>query len=117
MNYQQAVAYLGQLEKFGVKLGLEQTAELFRRADSPERQLKFIHLAGTNGKGSCAAMLESALRHCGFKTGLYTSPHLISPCERIRINGCAVSETVYAAAVSRLKLEAEAMNEVGKYPT
>ncbi|MDD4180322.1 MAG: bifunctional folylpolyglutamate synthase/dihydrofolate synthase [Victivallaceae bacterium] len=117
MNYQQAVAYLGQLEKFGVKLGLEQTAELFRRADSPERQLKFIHLAGTNGKGSCAAMLESALRHCGFKTGLYTSPHLISPCERIRINGCAVSETEYAAAVSRLKLEAEAMNEAGKYPT
>lgn len=117
MNYQQAVVYLGKLEKFGIKLGLEQTAELFRRADSPERQLKFIHLAGTNGKGSCAAMLECALRHCGFKTGLYSSPHLISPCERIRINGCAVSETEFAAAVSRLKPEADAMNEAGKYPT
>ncbi|MDD5662847.1 MAG: bifunctional folylpolyglutamate synthase/dihydrofolate synthase [Victivallaceae bacterium] len=109
MNYQQATSFLEKLEKFGIKLGLEQTAELFRRSDSPDKKLKFIHLAGTNGKGSCAAMIEGALRHCGFKTGMYTSPHLISPCERIRINGRAISEEDFAVAVSRLQSRTDGM--------
>ncbi len=103
LNYQQALLYLGQLEKFGIKLGLEQTRRLMDGAGSPDRRLRFIHVAGTNGKGSCCAMLEAALRKAGYTTGLYTSPHLISPCERIRINGMALSEEQYADIVSLLK--------------
>lgn len=80
------------MELFSINLGLERVTALARAAGDPQSQLKFIHLAGTNGKGSCAAMLEKALRRCGFKTGLYTSPHLINIRERFRVNGCAVSE-------------------------
>ena len=75
-NIQEALDWLAGLEFFGVKLGLEQTRELFRRIGSPERKLRFIHIAGSNGKGSTGAFLESALRNAGFRTGFYSSPHL-----------------------------------------
>ena len=84
--------WLASLEFFGIKLGLEQTRALFRAAGSPERGLKFIHVAGSNGKGSVCAMIESGLRAAGFRTGFYSSPHLVSPCERFRINGRPVTE-------------------------
>ena len=80
---------------FGIRLGLDATKELLRRAGDPDKYLKFIHLAGTNGKGSTAAMLEHAFRSAGFSTGLYTSPHLIDVRERFRINGKAVSEEIF----------------------
>ena len=80
---------------FGIRLGLDSTKELLRRAGDPDKYLKFIHLAGTNGKGSTAAMLEHAFRSAGFSTGLYTSPHLIDVRERFRINGKAVSEEIF----------------------
>ena len=67
-NIQEALDWLAGLEFFGVKLGLEQTRELFRRIGSPERKLRFIHIAGSNGKGSTGAFLESALRNAGFRT-------------------------------------------------
>ncbi len=114
MNFQQAEEYLAHLTRFGIKLGLEQTRLLMERAGAPDKALRFIHIAGTNGKGSCAAMLEGALRHCGYRTGLYTSPHLVSPCERIRVNGCAVSEEVYADAVANLK---EIADQLAQCPT
>lgn len=75
---------------FGIKPGLEATRELMSRVGNPDRDLKFIHLAGTNGKGSTGAMLESALRSAGFTTGFYSSPHLIDIRERFRVNGRAV---------------------------
>lgn len=76
---------------FGIRLGLAATEELMAKAGHPEKQLRFIHLAGTNGKGSTGAMLEKALRCAGKKTGFYTSPHLIDIRERFRVNGKAVS--------------------------
>ncbi len=92
MTNRQFLDWLASLEFFGIKLGLDQTRALFKAAGSPERSLKFIHVAGSNGKGSVCAMIESGLRAAGFRTGFYSSPHLVSPCERFRINGRPVTE-------------------------
>lgn len=105
MTNQAFLDWLASLEFFGIKLGLDQTRALFRAAGSPERGLKFIHVAGSNGKGSVCAMIESGLRAAGFRTGFYSSPHLVSPCERFRIGGrpvpedelCAVQDVVLPA--------------------
>ncbi|MBT8043250.1 MAG: bifunctional folylpolyglutamate synthase/dihydrofolate synthase, partial [Pontiella sp.] len=76
----------------GIKPGLEVITALLAALDNPYRQFGVIHVAGTNGKGSVCAMLESVLRASGFKTGLYTSPHLIDFSERFRINGAPIPE-------------------------
>ena len=72
MTNPQFLDWLASLEFFGIKLGLDQTCALFRAAGSPERELKFIHVAGSNGKGSVCAMIESGLRAVGFRTGFYS---------------------------------------------
>ena len=87
--------YLENSNMFGIRLGLDATNDLLERAGRPDKYLKFIHLAGTNGKGSTAAMLEHAFRSAGFVTGLYTSPHLIDVRERFRVNGKAVPEEIF----------------------
>jgi dihydrofolate synthase / folylpolyglutamate synthase len=87
MNYQECVEYLFGLHRFGIRLGLEKMQRLCQELGHPQRRLKFIHLAGTNGKGSVAALLESVLRSAGYRTGLYTSPHLVEMGERIRVGG------------------------------
>ena len=86
------LAHLYGLRRLGIKVGLEHTNELLRRCGSPHRRLKTIHIAGTNGKGSTAAMIQAILRESGLKVGLYTSPHLIRFNERIRINGLPISD-------------------------
>ena len=102
--------YLDNCNMFGIRLGLDATKELLKRAGNPEKYLKFIHLAGTNGKGSTAAMLEHAFRSSGFVTGLYTSPHLIDVRERFRVNGKAVPEDIFNAAGEELAKAAEGGN-------
>jgi dihydrofolate synthase/folylpolyglutamate synthase len=92
MTYPDAVAYLGQARRFGMKLGLEPMHQLARALGSPHDRLRFIHIAGTNGKGSTAAFCESCLRAAGFRVGLYTSPHLVSVRERIQVNRSLISE-------------------------
>ena len=87
--------YLENSNMFGIRLGLDATKDLLKRAGDPDKYLKFIHLAGTNGKGSTAAMLERAFRSAGYVTGLYTSPHLIDVRERFRVNGKAVPEEIF----------------------
>lgn len=95
-------AYFDALDMNGIRLGLDATRELARRCGNPETRLKFIHLAGTNGKGSTGAMLECALRRAGLKTGFYTSPHLVYLRERFRIAGKAVDEQRFARAAAEL---------------
>ena len=113
-NIQEALDWLAGLEFFGVKLGLEQTRELFRRIGSPERKLRFIHIAGSNGKGSTGAFLESALRNAGFRTGFYSSPHLVDVNERFMINGVPVDDNRLAEALDKIRSAADAMkNENG----
>ena len=92
---------------FSIRPGLESTRELIRRAGHPERDLRFLHIAGTNGKGSTGAMLECALRSAGFTTGFYSSPHLLDVRERFRVNGLAVPESDYDALSSELAALAE----------
>lgn len=83
---------LFQRRAFGIKLGLDAIEAVLEKAGHPERGLNFIHVAGTNGKGSVCAMLESVLREAGLRTGLYTSPHLICFHERIRVHGRCISD-------------------------
>ena len=107
---------LDRLSMFGIKLGLEQTSLLFERSGAP-LDLNYLHIAGTNGKGSVGAMLEAALRHCGFRTGFYSSPHLIDVRERFRVNGKAVDEKTLAGAFARVDAAAETMRAEGASPT
>jgi dihydrofolate synthase/folylpolyglutamate synthase len=85
-NHDQALSYLYDLQKYGIKFGLSSTSSLLRRIGNPQAGLKTIHIAGTNGKGSIAAMLSAILVRAGFKVGLYTSPHLVRFNERFRLN-------------------------------
>ena len=86
MTYAEAIQFLYGLRLFGAKFGLENTFRLAALAGNPQEKLRFIHVAGTNGKGSTCAILESIYRAAGLRTGLFTSPHLVSFRERIQIN-------------------------------
>ena len=92
MTYQEAIDWLYELRLLGSKLGLENPRQLAALAGNPHQSLKFIHVAGTNGKGSVCAMLESIYRAAGYKTGLYISPHLVSFRERIQVNRELIAE-------------------------
>ena len=94
-------AYLSGLERFGMRPGLDRIVALLERCGNPHRSLTCIHVAGTNGKGSVCAMVESVLRAAGYRTGLYTSPHLVSYRERIRLCGREISK----AQIDRLAAE------------
>jgi dihydrofolate synthase / folylpolyglutamate synthase len=85
-SYQDSLDYLYGLQKYGIKFGLNCTENILARLGDPHRRLRCIHIAGTNGKGSTAAMLASILTQHGFRVGLYTSPHLVRFTERFRIN-------------------------------
>src|SRR5881397_2765446 len=93
MNYSSAIDFLQSLQLFGARLGLENTRRLAALAGNPHERLRFIHVAGTNGKGSTCAMLESIYRHAGLRVGLFTSPHLVSFAERMQINREWIPET------------------------
>ena len=92
MNYSAAIAYLYSLQKHGIKLGLETMAALMGRLDKPYERFRTLHIAGTNGKGSTAAMTAAVLQAAGFRVGLYTSPHLVDFRERIRVDGKMIDE-------------------------
>ena len=92
MTYDETIKFLYSLEKFGIKLGLESISNLLVLLNDPHQKFKSIHIAGTNGKGSTAAMIASILESAGYKTALYTSPHLQDFRERIRINGVMIPE-------------------------
>src|SRR5947199_8550415 len=92
MTYTEAIQFLYDLRLFGLKLGLENTRKLAVLAGNPQERLRFIHVAGTNGKGSTCAMLESIYRAAGLRVGLFTSPHLVSFRERIQVNRQLISE-------------------------
>lgn len=110
MSYPDSVQYLyslGNEIKAGAKLGLERMQHLLAGLSNPERSQRFVHVAGTNGKGSTSAMIASALQASGLRTGLYTSPHLIEPTERITIQGKPVSQDEFAKAFAVVHQAAE----------
>lgn len=102
-DYRDAIRYLYGLTRFGIKLGLDNTRRLAALAGDPHRRLRFIHVAGTNGKGTTCAMLESIYRHSGLKVGLFTSPHLVSFRERIQVNRELIPEEATVRLVKELR--------------
>lgn len=111
MNYTEALEYINGTSWRGSVLGLERITELLARLGDPQEQLKFVHVAGTNGKGSICAMLASVLRRAGLKTGLFTSPYLSRFNERMQINGKQIGDEALAEVVSAIKVCADAMDE------
>ena len=107
MKYRDALAWLYGTQTFGIKLGLDNTRRLLAAAGDPHERLKFLHVAGTNGKGSTCAMMDSILRVAGYRTGLYTSPHLVDFRERIRLDGAMISEDAVAEGLTLLHEAAE----------
>jgi dihydrofolate synthase/folylpolyglutamate synthase len=107
VNYRESLDYLYGLQRFGIKLGLENIRTLLERCGHPERGYGIIHVAGTNGKGSVSAALAAILQHAGYRTGLYTSPHLHSFTERIRVDGDAIAEDEVARITILLRSLAE----------
>ncbi|HWQ91454.1 MAG TPA: folylpolyglutamate synthase/dihydrofolate synthase family protein, partial [Clostridia bacterium] len=92
MTYAEAIQFLYSLRWYGTKLGLAHTFRLAELAGDPQRRLRFIHVAGTNGKGSTCAMLENIYRASGLRVGLFTSPHLVAFGERIQVNRQLITE-------------------------
>ena len=103
MTYPEAIQFLYGLRLFGAKFGLENTFKLAALAGNPQEKLRFIHVAGTNGKGSTCAMLESIYRAAGLRVGLFTSPHLVSFRERIQVNRQLISEDEVVRLVEELQ--------------
>jgi dihydrofolate synthase / folylpolyglutamate synthase len=103
MTYAEAIEFLYGLRLFGAKFGLETTFKLAALAGNPQNKLRFIHVAGTNGKGSTCAMLESIYRAAGLRVGLFTSPHLVNFAERIQVNRQLISEADVVRLVTELR--------------
>jgi len=103
LTYQKALAWLYGLQRFGIKLGLENTRRLLAELQVNLGDCKVIHVAGTNGKGSVCAMIDSILRAQGYRSGLFTSPHLVTFRERIRVNGEIISEDAVANALTKIR--------------
>lgn len=118
MTYEEAIAFIHGTYKFGSKLGLENIKTLLELLGSPEKSLKFIHVAGTNGKGSTSAFLHSILVESGYKTGLYTSPFIETFSERMRVNHDLITPDELSELTSIVKDQIEVMLEKGyQHPT
>jgi len=101
MRYTEAIRILFGLESFGVKLGLDNIRLFIERLGHPERGFKAIHVAGTNGKGTVCSSVAAVLSAAGYKTGLFTSPHLVDYSERIRIDGKRIPKTVVSRFIGQ----------------
>ncbi len=111
--YQQSLDYLYSLEKFGMIFGLKQVERILKALGDPHREVQAIHIGGTNGKGSTAAMIASILQKEGYRVGLYTSPHLIQFTERIKVNGTEIGKEEVAALAEWMR---ERIEEAGITP-
>ena len=112
MNYESALEYIHAVQWAGHKPGLTRTHTLLAALGDPHKQLRFIHVAGTNGKGSTAAMLASCLQAAGYRVGLYTSPFINRFNERIQVNGQQIPDEELVRLVERVKPVADAMADV-----
>ena len=113
MNYKEARVYLDEVSKYGSVLGLESMRELLRRLGDPQNEFKFIHISGTNGKGSVLAYLSTILSGAGYRTGRYISPTLFSYRERIQVDGEYIEKESLACHVTAIAAAAEDMQKAG----
>ena len=114
LSYKEALAWLYGLQLFGIKLGLENIARLIAALHIDLGGARVVHVAGTNGKGSVCAMIDSICRAAGYRTGLFTSPHLVTFRERIRVNGDMISENFVAENLSAIR---DLVREWNPHPT
>ena len=112
MNYQQALEYIHAVQWAGHKPGLTRTRTLLAALGDPQQQLKFVHVAGTNGKGSTAAMLAACLQAAGYRVGLYTSPFINRFNERIQVDGQQIPDQELVELVEQVRPAADAMTDV-----
>ena len=110
MNYEETLNYIHSIPKFRRPLGNENLSALLENLNDPHRGIRFIHIAGTNGKGSTAAMTAEILKRAGYRTGLFTSPFIEVFNERIRINGESIPDAVLTEYASRVKSVMEGKN-------
>lgn len=114
MTYQEALTYLDGLNVFGIKLGLVRIARLLELLGEPQKKYRTIHVTGTNGKGSTTAMLAEILLQSGVRSGMYTSPHLVSYTERIQVAGQPISEADFAECILEVKAAVDRMLAEGE---
>ena len=107
-DYAKSLDYLFRLEKFGMVFGLTQITRILEAVENPHEEIQAIHIGGTNGKGSTAAMIASILQKEGYRVGLYTSPHLVRFTERIKVNGTEIEEKEVAELTGWMKERVEA---------
>ena len=121
MNYQAALDYVlsfadyERMPRSVLVFDLRRIEMLLERLGNPQQAARAIHIAGTKGKGSTAAMIASILTQAGYRTGLYTSPHILSLTERIQVDGTLIDEGIFARLVTEMKPEVEAVNAAGMY--
>lgn len=111
MTYEEAMAYIHSVNWLGSRPGLERITVLCEKLGHPEKDLRFIHVGGTNGKGSFCCMLSNILREAGYKTGLYTSPYIERFNERMQINGCPIGDEELAELTAEVKAVADTMDD------
>ncbi len=114
MDFNTAMDKISTLFKFGSMPGLDRIQKLLNRMGNPERKSRYIHIAGTNGKGSVCTMLAQILRESGYKTGLFTSPYIIDFCDRISVNGETIPKDEVAEIVEKIFPIIEEMNAAGE---
>ena len=109
MKYEQAMEYLEEMNQRGSVLGLESSRELCRRLGDPQKKLQFVHIAGTNGKGSILAYVSTVLAAAGYKTGRYISPVIRDYRERIQVNGHLITKKAVGELMEQVRDAAESM--------
>lgn len=114
MDYPAALAWLNHLETFGIRLGLQRIEKLLQLLGNPQERYKTIHITGTNGKGSVSALLAGVMQASGIHAGFYSSPHLVSYTERVRVDGDPVSEAEFASGLSIVRRYVEQMFAAGE---
>ncbi len=118
MNYREAMAYMEELQQYGSVMGLESIRELCARLENPQDQLRFVHIAGTNGKGSVLAYVSTILSAAGYRTGRYLSPAVKEYRERFQIDGRVITQSGLCKYLEQVKAAADAMAAEGlAHPT
>ena len=113
MNYSEAKAYVDSTEKFGIKPGLDRIKKMMTYLGNPQDKLQFVHVAGTNGKGSTCTMLSAILTGAGYRTGLFTSPYVINFRERFMVDGEMITEDEFAGIMTRVKTVNDLLEKSG----
>lgn len=118
MNYKEAMEYIEEISKYGSVLGLDNMRELCRRLGNPQEELRIVHIAGTNGKGSVLAYISTVLKAAGYRTGRYISPVIFNYRERIQLNGRPITKQALCESLQPVREAAQQMTEEGlPHPT